>query len=363
MDAGRGLTPEEVAEAKAFLRLKDLPGLGDRGIRGLVDAHGSGQGALAVAMAQGRLWNSPARKHDLASWQQQGMDVIPMTSSRYPECLRALSDPPPLLFLQGHARLLALPGVAIVGSRRATEGGRRTAEILGARLALAGVTVVSGMALGIDGAAHRGALSVRGNTVAVLGSGLGVVHPPSHRSLLRRIAATGLVVSEFLPGEPPLSFHFPRRNRIIAALAEAVIVVEAGEKSGALITVEHALDLGRDILVVPGSVENPQCRGSNGLLRDGARVLMDPESVLEEFPELVAKVGTLSGETPGGVPAEASIPSELRGVWAALSREASTVEEVARRASITPGEALAGLSILELDGLVLQRPGLRFQRR
>jgi len=219
------------------------------------------------------------------------------------------------------------------------------------------------MALGIDGAAHRGALSVRGNTVAVLGSGLGVVHPPSHRSLFRRIAATGLVVSEFLPGEPPLSFHFPRRNRIIAALAEAVIVVEAGEKSGALITVEHALDLGRDILVVPGSVENPQCRGSNGLLRDGARVLMDPESVLEEFPELVAKVGTLSGKTPGGVQVEASIPSELRGVWAALSREASTVEEVAHRASITSGEALAGLSILELDGLVLQRPGLRFQRR
>ena len=357
------LTPGELAEVTAFLRLKALAGLGDRGIKGLVDVHGSGQGALSAALAQRRLWNSPVREADPATWRREGIDVVPMTSPRYPTRLRALSDPPPLLFLQGQARLLALPAVAVVGSRRATEGGRRTAEILGARLAQGGVTVVSGMALGIDGAAHRGALSVGGNTVAVLGCGLGVVHPPSHRSLLNRIAARGLVVSEFLPGEPALPFHFPRRNRIIAALAEAVIVVEAGERSGALITVEHALDLGRDILAVPGSVENPQCRGSNGLLRDGARILLDPEGVIEELPELAAREVAASGGKPGSMPDEPSVPPGLRGLWEALSRETSTVEDVARRASVTPGEALAGLAILELDGLVDQRPGLRFQRR
>jgi DNA processing protein len=358
-----GLTPEETAEARAFLRLKGCPGFGERAIRHLVDVHGSGQGALAAAMAQGQLWDLGRAEHDLTSWLRGGMDLVSLTSPRYPESLRALSDPPPLLFLRGQARLLVSPCVAIVGSRRATEGGRRTAETLGARLASAGVTVVSGMALGIDGAAHRGALNGGGNTVAVLGSGLEVVHPPSHRSLFRRIASAGLVVSEFLPSETALPFNFPKRNRIIAALAEAVIVVEAGERSGALITVEHALDLGKDILVVPGSVENPQCRGSNCLLRDGARALPDPDAVLDELPEVAAMGAAAVQSAADGAPEGPPVPQELLAVWKALSREASTLEEVARRASITPGEALAGLSSLELDGLAVQRPGLRFQRR
>ncbi len=367
MGARGRLTPDELAEATAFLRLKGNPRLGERRIRVLVDAHRSAQGALAAAQAQRQLWDWPAEEHELESWLREEMDIIPMTSSRYPDSLRALVDPPPLLFLRGRAELLDSPCVAIVGSRRATEGGRRTAETLGNRLSLGGVAVVSGMALGIDGAAHRGALNGGGNTVAVLGSGLRIVHPPSHRSLLRRIAATGLAVSEFLPSEPALPFHFPKRNRIIAALAEAVIVVEAGERSGALITVEHALDLGRDVLVVPGSVENPQCRGSNGLLRDGARVLPDPEAVLEELPELAAR-GTVgawppAGGSPGKSPGSLPVPRELRGLWNVLSSEASAVEELARRASMSPGEALAGLSALELAGLVVQCPGLRFQRR
>jgi DNA processing protein len=356
------MSPEEAAEVRAFLRLKALPGMGDGAIRVLVDRHGSGRGALAAATAQGRLWEGPDQGPDLASWQRSGMDVVPMTSSRYPRSLLALTDPPPLLFLQGQPRLLTSPAVAVVGSRRATEGGRRAAETLGARLARAGVTVVSGMALGIDGAAHRGALAVGGNTAAVLGSGLDVVHPPSHRSLSRRIAADGLLVSEFLPRELPRPFHFPRRNRIIAALAEAVIVVEAGERSGALITVEHALDLGRDVLVVPGSVENPQCRGSNALLRDGARAIPDPEAVMEELPDLRRLVSAGSGVDSGNVDPVPNLPPEVQSVWTALSREVSTVEEVARRASLAPGEAMAALSVLELEGLVVQRPGLRFQR-
>lgn len=357
-----GLTPDEMAEAKAFLRLKAHPGLGDRAIRHLVEVHGSGRGALAAVLAQGQLWDVPANEQALTPWLRDGTDVVSMTSPRYPRSLRTLSDPPPLVFLRGNAGLLESPCVAVVGARRATEGGRRTAETLGVRLSSAGVTVVSGLALGIDGAAHRGALRAGGNTAAILGSGLGVVHPPSHRSLFRQVASAGLVLSEFLPSEPPLPFHFPKRNRIIAALAEAVIVVEAGERSGALITVEHALDLGREILAVPGSVENPQCRGSNSLLRDGARVLPDPEAVLEELPDLVAR-GAGAPQAPCGAPPGPPVPRDLLGVWKALSRETSSLEEVARRASITPGEALAGLSALELDGLVVQRPGLRFQRR
>jgi len=357
-----GLTFEEVSEVRAFLGLKGIPGLGERGIRSLVDLHGSGQRALMAARAQGQLWDPPGEDGDLPSWLAEGMGLLPMTSPRYPPLLRDLTDPPPLLFLRGRTELLGSPAVAIVGSRRATEGGRRTAETLGTLLSLAGVTVVSGMALGIDGAAHRGALNGGGNTVAVLGSGFRVVHPPSHRSLYRGIAGAGLVVSEFLPSEAALPFHFPKRNRIIAALAGAVIVVEAGMRSGALITVDHALDLGREVLVVPGSVENPQCRGSNALLREGARVLPDPEAVLQELPELAAR-GAAARSARAGEPGRPSIPRELQGLWAALSPEPSSVEDLAHRASVSTGEALAGLASLELSGLAVQRPGLHFVRR
>ena len=282
-----------------------------------------------------------------------------MTSPDYPSSLLELVDPPPLLFLRGRSRLLTAPSVAIVGSRKATPLGRRVAENLGRILSGAGITVVSGLALGIDGAAHRGALGGAGSTVAVLGSGLDVVYPSSHRRLRDEIREVGLLVSEFFPPEQALPFHFPKRNRIIAALAQAVIVVEARERSGALITVDHALDLGRDILAVPGSVENSQARGSNALLRDGARLITDADAVLEELGALIPDE-VAARSSPSAPPA---LPPELQHLWTALSEEPQCLDHLAQKAVVSHGEALAGLTALELEGWAVRCPGMHFRLR
>jgi len=367
---GVGSEPDELREVQAFLRLKEVPGLGDRGVRRLVESYGSGAAALAALRRQDGLRGVPrARKAPpeprtpIKAWDPGKYIVLPMTSSRYPGPLTDLTDPPPLLFLRGREELLHRPAVAVVGARRATEVGRRTAEALGRVLARAGVTVVSGLALGIDGAAHRGALEAGGDTVAVLGSGLDLVYPGSHRALSRRIGREGLLVSEFLPPEASLPHHFPKRNRIIAALSSAVVVVEAGKKSGALITVDHALDLGRDVLAVPGSVESPLSTGTNGLLREGARALPHPEAIMQELEELFPGLLERGGAPAADSTPTAPLPRELRPLLTALSTEPRGVDVLAQEAALPSGEALAGLLALELGGWAVQCPGLRFQRQ
>ena len=361
--SGKGWSGKaEAREIEALLRLKEIPRLGDRRIWALVQAHGSGVGALKGARSQTRLWEGGKAAFPLALWREEGFVVHPVTSPRYPQCLLALTDPPPLLFLKGREELLTGPAVAVVGARKATEGGRRAAEALGRVLAGAGITVVSGMARGIDGAAHRGALEGGGKTVAVLGSGLRVVYPPTHRALFRDIGRRGLLVSEFLPTEPALPHHFPRRNRIIAALAQAIVVVEAGERSGALITVDHGLDLGREILAFPGSVENAQALGSNALIREGARILTCPEAILEELPGLVEAAAGTDGRAGDAFPVAPELPAELLPLWVALALEPRGVDELAGEARLAPHEVLAGLSILELMGRACRCPGMRFRR-
>jgi DNA processing protein len=345
-------------EAEAFLRLKAARGMGDRRIRELVEVHGSAVAIVRAVLGQKDLWTETPPSRDLGPFLKGGGHVVPMTSPDYPRCLLDLEDPPPLLFLKGRRRLLELPAVAMVGSRRATQAGRRVAEEMAGRLSELGIPVVSGMALGIDGAAHRGGLSGPGSTVAVLGSGLDRTHPSSHGKLKEQIRRDGLLVSEFLPEEEARPFHFPKRNRIIAALARAVIVVEAGARSGALITVDHALDLGREVLSVPGSVENPQAQGSNALLRDGARLLTGPGAVVEELSHLIP-AGAQAGE-PGQVPR--ALPSELRELWNVLSSEPLGLDHLAHQARVAVSEALAGLTALEMGGWAVRCPGMHFQR-
>lgn len=362
MGSGIELSPEEIREVRALLQLKEGSNFGDRGIRKLVDSYGSGLRALRARGRQGDLLKPVHQDHPVPDWLRKGIGVVPMTSPRYPGTLFELVDPPPVLFWMGRHELLTGPAVAIVGSRRATEVGRRAAETIGRILAGNGITVISGMALGIDGAAHRGALRAGGNTVAVLGAGFQIVYPKAHASLFREIGERGLLVSEFLPHQEALPHHFPKRNRIIAALARAVVVVEAGKKSGALITVDHGLDLGREILAVPGSVENPQCFGSNTLLRDGARVVSDPSEILVELQGL--DLGEVASRTTGAGDRlqDAGIPEGLQSLWNVLTREPLGVEIVAGQAEVSLAEALAGLSALELGGWVRQCPGMRFQR-
>lgn len=356
------LTPGEMREIRALLLLKSQRGLGDRSIRRLVEAHGSGLRALRAEARQGDLLQGPPEEPPVAAWLREGFGILPLTGQGYPDSLSSLGDPPPVLFWKGRKELLSAPAVGIVGARRATGVGRRAAETMARILSEAGVTVVSGMALGIDGEAHRGALRGGGNTVAVLGSGLRVPYPASHRKLFREIGERGLLVSEFLPHESARPHHFPKRNRIIAALSLAVVVVEAGRRSGALITVDHGLDLGKDIIVIPGSVENPQAVGSNGLLKEGARVLADPSNILAELVELGHPVG---GDGPGSDSCrrvDPARPLEFSALWEALSAEPLGVDEVARQAAVSSSEALAGLTALELGGWVRQCPGMRFQR-
>jgi DNA processing protein len=337
--------------------------LGDRGVRELVERFGSGAAVLRARGQQLSILEDSAGEPALRDWFEEGIGVLPMTSDRYPEVLHELVDPPPLLFFRGRLDLPLEPSVAIVGSRKATEAGRRTASILARNLSAAGITVISGMALGIDGAAHEGALKAGGDTVAVLGSGLRVVYPGSHRPLFRKLASQGLLLSEFLPDEGALPHHFPRRNRIIAALSQAVIVVEAGSRSGALITVDHGLDLGRDVLAVPGSVHNPQAAGSNRLLREGARVITDPEAIVEDLEALGLSIPSPGSSSLSPEPDALGIPPELTALWGTLSGKPLPVEEVAAGAAVSFSQALAGLSALELGGWAEQCAGMRFRRR
>ncbi len=342
------------SEIEALLTLDALPGIGTRTVHGLVERFGSGRAALASGLAGSPASTADARAAARAAADRArglDMDTLLHTDADYPEGLRHLADPPPLLFLRGNRELLRTPGLAVVGSRRATARGRSVARRLGAAVAGAGVSVVSGLALGVDGEAHRGALEASGPTVAVLGRGADAAYPRSHWGLFRDILRRGLVVSEFPPGTPALPHHFPRRNRILAALCRAVVVVEAAARSGALITVEHALDLGLDVFAVPGPIDQAPCRGSNGLLADGARPLVSVSAFVEDY----LGVGRRETDAP---PAE----GEAGRVLARLEDGTASADELARVLGMDAGRTLALLSRLEMAGSVERVPGMRFRR-
>lgn len=263
---------------------------------------------------------------------------------RYPAALEDLQENAPLVvWIRGQATLLSgdVPMVAIVGTRRASPYGLRVARELAGALARAGACVVSGLALGIDGAAHAGALDGGGTTIAILGTGIDVVYPPSHRPLHARIVARGALVSEFEPASPGYKSNFPLRNRLIAALARVVIVVEAPARSGALSTVRHALDLDREIGVIPGPIDMPQCAGSNGLIRDGATCLASIEEAL-----------TLAGLTPALRAPRLDPDGDEGKVWTALMRGPATMDALSSRSGLPAARCMAAVTSLELTGAV-----------
>ena len=294
----------------------------------------------------------PAADQALARGREAGLRAVPWTDPCYPALLLEIPDPPPVLWIAGAAAALRDPGVALVGSRAASAYGREVARTLGTDLARTGVMVVSGLARGVDAAAHRGALAGGGTTVAVLGCGADVVYPAEHRNLRDAIlAGGGAVVSELVPATPPRAWHFPRRNRLISGLARIVVVVEASERSGSLITAGWALDQGRDVMAVPGSVLAGRNRGAHALLRDGAAPVESAGDVIVGLG--VGRSGGRSDRltgTPAAPLLAALDPGEVCGL-----------DTLCQQTGQSSATLLAQLLELEMAGLI-RREGSGFVR-
>lgn len=289
--------------------------------------------------------------------ERAGLHVVPWNDPLFPAALAPLTDLPPVLWYRGDLSVTAMPAAAIVGSRAATPVALETASRLGADLAAKGVTVVSGLARGVDSAAHRGALE-RGHTIAVLGSGVDRVYPREHEELARRISESGLLVSEFPPGTPPLPFHFPMRNRLISGLSAGVVVIEASEKSGSLITAGCALEQGRDVMAVPGNVLNGRNRGGHALLRDGAKIVETADDVVDELGFQTAR--STSGTTEASA-CKATI--SVDPLWGSMAPgQPYDLDELAALVRLDSGRLLPRLMDLELRGLVRRAGGGRFLR-
>jgi DNA processing protein len=271
--------------------------------------------------------------------------------------LRPLADPPPVLWIRGSLSAFDNVSVAIVGSRTASPYALAVAERLAADLSAREIVVTSGLARGVDSAAHRAALSVGGRTVAVLGCGADVAYPREHNALMADIAVAGAIVSELVPGTPPRAHFFPRRNRIISGLSKAIVVIEAGEKSGSLITARCALEQGRDVLAVPGNILNGRNRGGHGLLRDGAKIVETADDIVEEL-------GFGLGPRPaeGATPTSGAVPESDPVLACLLPGEPSDVDTIAERSGLSTAGLLTRLFELELAGLVGRAAGGRFVR-
>ena len=283
---------------------------------------------------------------------QRGICALPFGAAGYPARLAAIADPPPVLWYRGAAAVLDAPAVAIVGSRAGSPYAREVAFRLASDLASCGVAVASGLARGVDAAAHRGALSAGGPTIGVPGCGIDVVYPPEHGDLLRAVAAAGAVAGELAPGEPPRAFHFPRRNRLISGLSLAVVVVEASERSGSLITARCAAEQGREVMAVPGNVLAGRSRGAHALIRDGARIVETVDDILEEIrPCLVGVTAAAGGELED----DPLLGSMDRG-------ESYDLDELGELTRLDPAALASRLVELEMQGRVARSDSGRFSR-
>jgi DNA processing protein len=287
-----------------------------------------------------------------------GIAILTLGDQDYPERLRLIPDPPHVLYRLGSLTPQDGEGIAVVGARAATAYGRSVADRLGRDLATAGVTVVSGLARGIDGCAHRGALAAGGRTVAVLGTGLDRIYPPEHRRLAAAVRESGALLSEFPLGAEPEPWHFPLRNRVISGLARGVVVVEAAARSGALGTADMALEQGREVFAIPGPVTAPTSAGTNRLIRQGAGLVEGARDVLESFPDLASRLPSANAEPA----ADPTLTDPERELLAAIGTAPLPIDDIIRVAAGPPAATTALLTALEIKGLVRQHPGKIFAR-
>jgi DNA processing protein len=318
-------------------------------------AHGTDP-ARALVRAGGTPLDARQLDASVATLRRLGGLALPWTSPAYPEAARQLSDAAPLLLVRGDARLLAQPALAVVGSRAASAYGRAVARRFAGELAAAGLVIVSGLATGIDAVAHRAALEVGGATVAVQACGLDVVYPARHRRLAESIARSGAIVTEFPPGTPPRPGFFPLRNRLISAFSAAVLVVEARERSGSLVTASHAANQGVDVWAVPGPLGSPTSAGTNRLLYDGAYVAISPAVIVEKlrFHGVLPPARAPARRAATRARSATSPRAEGDGLIAALLHRPMSRDELARALACTPQQLAPELLELELAGAVAE---------
>jgi DNA processing protein len=358
------------SDLAAWLRLTLIPGLGGQGQRRLLQTFGLPEAVfkargselraalgdtLATALAN---QDVDAEIETALAWASEpGNHLVSLADPAYPRELLTSDDPPILLYAKGRVELLQQPMLAIVGSRNATRQGELDAEAFAANLSSAGLTIVSGMALGIDAAAHRGGLKGKNSTVAVIGTGIDRIYPARNAGLARQIAENGLIISEFPLGMGPLAHNFPRRNRIIAGLGRGCLVVEAAERSGSLITARLAAEAGREVFAIPGSIHSALARGCHRLIRQGAKLVESAEDILEElkWEDVVRPISSIDTETTPATDEELKVIN-------ALGDAPCDLEALATRSGLTPDALLAMLLPMELDGRIASLPGGRYQK-
>ena len=357
-------------ELASWLRLTLVPGVGGEARRALLKAFGLPQAIFEASPRALSAVIDPALAESLLSHEcaagieealdwaaQPGNHLLTLADADYPQSLLSSDDPPVLLYAKGDTATLNRPMLAVVGSRNATAQGVRDAEAFAKMLGDAGLTIVSGLALGIDAAAHRGALATAAGTVAVIGTGADRLYPARNESLARAIAEKGVVLSEFPLGTPPLASNFPRRNRVIAGLGLGCLVVEAALRSGSLITARLAAETGREVFAIPGSIHSPLSRGCHQLIRQGAKLVESAQDILEELRWERSGTAAVAPD-----PTSATPNGREEQVLAFLGDAPCALDTLSARSGLTPADLLAMLLPMELAGLVAQLPGGLYQR-
>jgi DNA processing protein len=375
-------TPVVDQERRELLRLTLVPGVGPATLKALLDFFGSATRVTKASVRDlaavdgvgpktARAIVDSRREIDpdveLAVCKQHDTRLIARDDDEYPAILRQIHDPPPLLYCRGRIEPADEVALAIVGSRRSTPYGLRIAEKLARSLARAGVTIVSGLARGIDAAAHRGALKAGGRTIAVLANGLAKVYPPEHEELAAQVVSSGAIISEMPMRQGPLAGLFPQRNRVIAGLCQGVIVVEAAPRSGSLVTAQHALEQGREVFAVPGPIDSLCSRGPHQLIRDGAKLVETADDILEELRcEVRDKLVALATpEKPSDSPAHPSprsLSAQELAILGHLDDLPKPADELISKTGLTASQVMATLSVLEVRRLIRRMPGNAFVR-
>jgi DNA processing protein len=361
-----------------WIALNMIPGVGGATFRRLVKSFGSPGAALnaslkdlsrirgltpAVCQSIVEHRDSIPVERELDLIERHGCKVITIQDESYPANLKAIYDPPQVLYMKGDLLPTDSLAVSVVGTRTASSYGKMVAEQISNHLASRGITVVSGMAYGIDAAAHKGVLDAGGRTIAVMGNGLDIVYPARNVRLLEKIISSGAAISEFSMGTPPLKNNFPRRNRVISGLSLGTLVVEAPKRSGALITAYHALDQGREVLAVPGQISSEMSGGTHDLIKQGAKLVESVEDVLDELPSYALQPFTEEDFEIEEERMELQLSKEEKTVWKTIGSSQIHIDDISRQATLPPYKVSAALVMLELKGLVQQSAGKMFTRK